>query len=61
MTLELGDAMSIPCEVSRGVFPDERRVSIDAPSGRRSGRRSWALRTVDLPLDSPVRRHGIGT
>jgi hypothetical protein len=34
MTLELGDAVWIPCEVSQGVFPDERNVTIVSQSGR---------------------------
>ena len=34
MTLELGDTVWIPCEVTHGVFPDERNVSIESPTGR---------------------------
>jgi hypothetical protein len=37
MTLELGDAVWIPCEVTHGVFPDERNVTIESPSGRWAG------------------------
>lgn len=37
MTLELGDTVWIPCEVTHGVFPDERNVSIESPSGRWAG------------------------
>jgi hypothetical protein len=34
MTHEFGDTVWIPCEVTHGVFPDERKVRIDSPSGR---------------------------
>jgi len=37
MTLESGDMVWIPCDVTRGVFPDERNVSIQSPSGRWTG------------------------
>jgi len=37
MTLERGDMVWIPCEVMHGVFPDERRVSIDSTAGHWSG------------------------
>jgi hypothetical protein len=37
MTLELGDTVWIPCEVTRGVFPDERNVSVESPFGRWAG------------------------
>jgi hypothetical protein len=37
MTLQRGDMVWIPCEVERGVFPDERYVRIDGPSGRWAG------------------------
>lgn len=37
MTLERGDMVWIPCEVTHGVFPDERHVSIDSPTGRWAG------------------------
>jgi hypothetical protein len=33
MTLELGDTVWIPCEVTHGVFPDERHVSVKSPAG----------------------------
>jgi hypothetical protein len=33
MTLELGDTVWIPCDVTRGVFPDERYISVDSPAG----------------------------
>jgi len=38
MTLERGDMVWIPCDVTRGVFPDERNVSIESPVGRWTGR-----------------------
>jgi hypothetical protein len=34
MTLELGATIWIPCEVTRGAFPDERRVSIELDGGK---------------------------
>ena len=37
MTLQPGDTVWIPCEVTHGVFPDERNVSIDSPTGRWAG------------------------
>ena len=37
MTLERGDMVWIPCDVTRGVFPDQRNVSIQSPSGHWSG------------------------
>lgn len=37
MTLERGDMVWIPCEVTRGVFPDERNVRIDSATGRWAG------------------------
>ena len=37
MTLERGDMVWIPCDVTRGVFPDQRNVSIESPSGHWSG------------------------
>jgi hypothetical protein len=37
MTLERGDMVWIPCDVTSGVFPDERHVSIESPIGRWSG------------------------
>jgi hypothetical protein len=33
MTLEAGDTVWIPCEVTHGVFPDERNVRIESPAG----------------------------
>ena len=37
MALEPGDTVWIPCDVTRGVFPDVRQVSVDSPSGRWAG------------------------
>ena len=37
MTLERGDTVWIPCDVMHGAFPDERRVSIDSPTGHWAG------------------------
>jgi hypothetical protein len=37
MTLERGDMVWIPCEVTRGVFPDERNVRIQSPAGDWTG------------------------
>ena len=37
MTLERGDMVWIPCDVKRGIFPDERNVSIEWPSGHWTG------------------------
>jgi hypothetical protein len=37
MTLERGDMVWIPCEVKRGVFPDERNVSIESQTGQWAG------------------------
>jgi hypothetical protein len=37
MTLEFGDTVWIPCSVTHGVFPDERRIIIDSPGGRWAG------------------------
>ena len=37
MTLERGDTVWIPCLVTCGVFPDERLVSIESPSGLWTG------------------------
>jgi hypothetical protein len=37
MTLELGDTLWIPCNVTHGVFPDQRSVMIDLPGGRWTG------------------------
>jgi len=37
MTLERGDIVWIPCEVTRGVFPDERNVRIKSPTGDWAG------------------------
>jgi hypothetical protein len=37
MTLDPGDTVWIPCEVTHGIFPDERKVSIDSPEGRWAG------------------------
>jgi hypothetical protein len=34
MTLEPGDTVWIPCDVTHGVFPDERNVSVESPIGR---------------------------
>jgi hypothetical protein len=34
MTLALGDSVWIPCDVTHGVFPDERNVSIASADGR---------------------------
>jgi hypothetical protein len=34
MTLEIGNTVWIPCDVTVGVFPDERNVSIELPAGR---------------------------
>lgn len=33
MTLELGDTVWISCQVSRGVFPEDRKVTIESPTG----------------------------
>jgi hypothetical protein len=33
MGLTLGDTVWIPCEVTHGVFPDERHVQIHSPAG----------------------------
>jgi len=37
MTLKLGDSVWIPCDVTPGVFPDERNVSIAVAAGVWSG------------------------
>jgi len=37
MTLELGDTVWVPCDVTHGAFPDERNVSIESPAGRWAG------------------------
>ena len=37
MTLERGDMVWIPCDVMHGVFPDERRVTIESPTGHFAG------------------------
>jgi hypothetical protein len=37
LTLKLGDTVWIPCNVTGGVFPDERNVWIDCPDGRWQG------------------------
>lgn len=37
MTQEHGDVVWIPCEVTRGVFPDERKVTIASPNGNWAG------------------------
>jgi hypothetical protein len=34
MTLSIGDSVWIPCDVTHGVFPDERNVSIAWEAGR---------------------------
>lgn len=33
MTLQAGDTVWIPCEVTRSVFPDERNISIESITG----------------------------
>ena len=37
MALEPGDTVWIPCDVTHGVFPDERNVSVELPGGRLAG------------------------
>lgn len=37
MTLRLGGPVWIPCDVTRGVFPDERHVKIESSDGRWAG------------------------
>lgn len=37
MTQERGDMVWIPCDVTSGVFPDERNVTIESPTGRWAG------------------------
>ena len=37
MTQERDDLVWIPCEVTRGVFPDERHVTIDSSAGHWAG------------------------
>jgi len=37
MTLEPGTKVWIRCEVKRGLFPDERTVHLDSPSGHWEG------------------------
>jgi hypothetical protein len=37
MALEPGDTVWIPCDVTQGVFPDERHVSVESPSGCSAG------------------------
>jgi len=37
MTQERGDMVWIPCDVTSGVFPAERNVTIESPTGRWAG------------------------
>jgi hypothetical protein len=37
MVQERGDQVWIPCDVTRGVFPDERHVTIESPNGHWAG------------------------
>jgi hypothetical protein len=37
MTLDSGDSVWIPCEVTSGVFPDERKVRIASDAGDFTG------------------------
>ena len=37
MTLEPGDTVWIPCDVTHGVFPDERNVCVESSIGRWTG------------------------
>ena len=37
MTLQDGDSVWIPCDVTGGIFPDERNVTIETPGSRWAG------------------------
>jgi hypothetical protein len=37
MTLHDGDSVWIPCDVTGGIFPDERNVTIEIPGSRWAG------------------------